>query len=199
MKSSKRSNQLITTLALFFFLLSTSTNVFAHCDGLDGPVVKAAKKSLETGNINHVLAWIQKKDEAEIQKVFNQTLSVGKLSAEAKEMADMYFFETLVRIHRAGEGEPYTGLKPAGRDLGPIIPSADKAIISGSIEELKYRLNNSLIEGLDKRFTEVIENRNYDINKIEAGRKFVKAYVEFLHYSENLFASITAESTEHKH
>ena len=45
-------------------------------------------------------------------------------SAEARELADRYFFETLVRIHRAGEGAPYTGLKPAGRDLGPAVPAA---------------------------------------------------------------------------
>jgi hypothetical protein len=43
---------------------------------------------------------------------FTKTLAVRKQSKEAKELADMYFFETLVRIHCAGEGAPYTGLKP---------------------------------------------------------------------------------------
>jgi hypothetical protein len=50
--------------------------VFAHCDGMDGPVVKAAQKALETGNVNLVLIWVQKKDEDEIKKAFQKTLAV---------------------------------------------------------------------------------------------------------------------------
>src|SRR6187402_881198 len=75
----------------------------AHCDGMDGPVVKAAQKALDDGNVNLVLIWVQKNDEAEIKNAFEKALAVRKLNNEAKELADLYFFETLVRIHRAGE------------------------------------------------------------------------------------------------
>ncbi|TAL26947.1 MAG: hypothetical protein EPN97_18445 [Alphaproteobacteria bacterium] len=93
---------------------------FAHCDGLDGPVVRAATEALNTGKIEPVLIWVRKQDEAEVKEIFRKALAVRKLqNAEAASLADMYFFETIVRIHRAGEGAPYTGLKPAGRDLGP--------------------------------------------------------------------------------
>jgi hypothetical protein len=44
----------------------------------------------------------------------------------------VYFFETRVCVHREGEGAAYTGLKPAGLDLGPDIPAADKALESGN-------------------------------------------------------------------
>src|ERR1051326_7561606 len=118
-------------VVLFMIGLFQPNQAIAHCDGLDGPVVKAAQKALESGNVNPVLIWVLKKDEGEIKKAFQKTLAVRKLNPQAKELADMYFFETLVRIHRAGEGEPYTGLKPAGRDLEPAIPAADKAIESG--------------------------------------------------------------------
>ena len=104
----------------------------AHCDGLDGPVVAAARSALDNGNPNPVLIWVQPKDEGEIRAAFAEALDVRKLGPKAKAMADTYFFETLVRLHRAGEGAPYTGLKPAGRDLGPAIPLADKAVASGS-------------------------------------------------------------------
>ena len=96
-----------------------SAPVYAHCDGMDGPVVKAAQAALAKGDVNLVLIWVRKNDETEIRQAFERTVNVRKLSPEAKELADTYFFETLVRIHRAGEGAPYTGLKPAGRDLGP--------------------------------------------------------------------------------
>jgi hypothetical protein len=104
-------------------ILLGSKSLFAHCDWLDGPVVTAAEKAIETGKRNPLLIWVQKKDEAEIKKTFQTTLVVKKLNPEAQELADMYFFETLVRIHRAGEEAPYTDLKPAGRDLGPAIPA----------------------------------------------------------------------------
>ena len=103
---------------------------FAHCDGLDGPVVEAARKALGEGSVNAALIWVQKTDEAEITRAFQRTLAVRKVGAEARELADHYFFETLVRMHRAGEGAPYTGLKPARRDLGPAIPNGNDAAAS---------------------------------------------------------------------
>lgn len=93
----------------------------AHCDGMDGPVVKAAQKALRTGNINLVLIWVGKGDEVEVREAFRKTAAVRRQSPQARELADRYFFGTLVRLHRAGEGEPFTGLKPARRDLGPVI------------------------------------------------------------------------------
>src|SRR5574340_348706 len=99
----------------------------AHCDTLDGPVVATARASLEKGDVTPVLKWVRKEDEKEIQELFNKTLIVRKQGKEAKELADMYFFETLVRIHRAGEGAPYTGLKAAGT-VEPSVAAADKAL-----------------------------------------------------------------------
>ncbi|HZD40652.1 MAG TPA: DUF6448 family protein, partial [Terriglobales bacterium] len=110
----------VITVCLIFFMagLSLPRQAIAHCDGLDGPVVKAAQNALQTGNVDLVLIWIRPKDEKEIRTAFQKTLAVRQLNPQARELADMYFFETLVRVHRAGEGAPYTGLKPPGRDLG---------------------------------------------------------------------------------
>jgi len=80
----------------------------AHCDILAGPVVMDAKKALEKSDVTPVLKWVKKEHEGEIKVAFKKTLKVRKQSKEAKELADMYFFETLVRLHRAGEGAPYT-------------------------------------------------------------------------------------------
>jgi len=161
--------------------------VSAHCDGEDGPVVMAAKKSLEKGDVNYVLIWVQKKDEADIKKAFEKTMGVRKLNPDAKEMADHYFFETLVRIHRAGEGAPFTGLKPAGQDLGPAIPAADKAIESGKLEAVKTLLTNSVQAGLEERFKDVSAKKNYQANNVGAGREYVEAYVKFIHYVEGVY------------
>jgi hypothetical protein len=169
----------------------------AHCDGIDGPVVSAAQKALDTGNVNLVLIWVRSADEGVIKTAFQKTQTVRKLSPEAKELADMYFFETLVRIHRAGEGEPYTGLKPAGRDLGPVIPAADKAISDGTVEPLLKLLPAAAHAGIQKDFKQVLARRNYSEEDVQAGRAYVEAYVTFMHAAEGAREGGHGDAADH--
>jgi len=189
---------LLTFLAVLATLgLFMPRQVLAHCDGMNGPVVKAAQKALEAGNVNLVLIWVQKKDETEIKKAFQKTVAVRKLNPQAKELADMYFFETLVRLHRASEGAPYTGLKPAGRDLGPAIPAADKAIEAGSVRALLKLLTDALADGIRDRFTEVLAKKKFRQDDVEAGREYVKVYIEFLEYVERLHEATRTQPQGH--
>ncbi|RPI75688.1 MAG: hypothetical protein EHM47_01910 [Ignavibacteriales bacterium] len=174
-------------ITIILSLLLFSQNNFAHCDGVDGPVVQSAKDALEKKDINLVVMWVMKDYEAEVKEAFEQTLKVREVSPEAKELADKYFFETVVRLHRSGEGEDYTGLKPAGRDLGPVIRLADLAIENGSVDELSHLLIHSVEDKLKENFKEVIHLKNYNKNNPDAGRKYVEAYVRFLHHAEKLY------------
>jgi hypothetical protein len=165
----------------------TPARALAHCDGLDGPVVKAAQRALETRNPALVLIWVQEKGEPEIRRAFEQTLTVRALSPQARELADRFFFESLVRVHRAGEGAPFTGLKPAGRDLGPAIPAADEAVRLGSVEPIRRLLTAAIEERLRERFGDVAATKTFQPNDLAAGRAHVKAYVEFMHFVERLY------------
>ncbi len=167
---------------------------FAHCDGLDGPVVAAGREALRSADVNLVMPWVQPGDEPAIRQAFARALKVRKLNPDAAELADTWFFETLVRIHRAGEGAPYDGLKPAGRDLGPAIPAADKAIETGDADALEKLLSAPAREQLHKRFHRVVEARNYNSADVKVGREYVAAYVDFVHYVERLYEAITAGS-----
>lgn len=187
----------VLSVGLFAILAFGPVPVFAHCDGMDGPVVTAAQKALETGNANLVLIWVQKADEADIKKAFERTLAVRQLNPEAKELADMYFFETLVRIHRAGEGAPYTGLKPAGRDLGPAIPAADKALRDGSVEPLVKLLTEAVQRGVREHFAAANGKKGFDKNDVEAGRSYVQAYVPFVHYVERIYEATKRSAHGH--
>ena len=169
----------------------------AHCDVLDGPVVKAATNALRTGNVNLVLIWVQQKDEAEIRAVFQQAMAVRKQSPEAQVLADRSFFETLVRVHRAGEGAPYTGLKPAGRDLGPAIPAADRALETGVADPLQSLLARAVQRGLQEHFRALEALKGYDPNDVTAGRQYVQAYVEYIHYVERLHEAATTAAEGH--
>jgi hypothetical protein len=177
--------------------LIAPARVLAHCDGLDGPVVKAAQQALETGNPALVLIWVQADDEPDIRIAFEQTLAVRALSPQAKDLADRFFFETLVRVHRAGEGAPFTGLKPAGRDLGPAIPAADRALEEGTMEPVATLLTATMRERLRERFTEAVTAKALQTGDVAAGREYVKAYVEFIHYVERLYEASTAPADGH--
>jgi hypothetical protein len=174
-----------------------STPAHAHCDGMDGPVVKAAQVALTTGDINLVLIWVRKNDEAEIRGAFERTLNVRKLSPQATELADEYFFETLVRIHRAAEGAPFTGLKPAGRDLGPAIPAADQALESGDVAPLTNLLVERMRTGVLARYKRAIGAKNYRVRDVPAGREYVETYVTFIHYIEGLYEAATRRVEGH--
>ena len=168
-----------------------------HCDTLDGPVVTLARKALDTGNVNLVLPWVPAEDEGEIRKAFDQARSVRKLGGGARELADTHFFETLVRIHRAGEGAPFVGLKPAGRDLGPAVPAADKALESGSVEQVEILLTDAIRNRLHKQFEAAASRRKFDPDDVKAGRAYVEAYVPYVHYVERLWRD--AQSTAQAH
>jgi hypothetical protein len=190
------TNGRFRTAALAAALLSWSAAAGAHCDTLDGPVVSAARKALETGNVNLVLVWVQKKDEAQIRNLFGKALAVRKAGGEAKELADMYLFETLVRVHRAGEGASYTGLKPAGT-VEPAVAAADRAIAGGSLQGLAKLISERNERGLHSHFEAVMSKKKYDPAAVEAGCAYSSAYVEFVHYAERLHEAAETMAPEH--
>ncbi len=175
-------------------ILMSPVTVFAHCDTLDGPVVKAAQAALSKGDVNRVLSWVQSRDEVEIRTAFKRTLEVRKLGAEAQRLADQFFFETLVRVHRAGEGAPFTGLKPAGTDLGLAVPAGDKALETGDLKPVWKLISDQAHQTLHARFEGVMKARAYKPEDVEAGRKYVAAYVSYIHYVEGVFAAATSSS-----
>ena len=179
--------------ALFGILIAAfrANPAYAHCDGLDGPVVKAAQEALAKGDVNLVLIWVQRGDEVEIRRAFERTMNVRKLGPQAQDLADTFFFETLVRTHRAGEGVPFTGLKPAGRDLGPAIPAVDQALKSGDVTPLTDLLIARMRSGLADRFKLATEARKFTTQDIDAGREYVEKYVTFIHYAEGMYEAAT--------
>ena len=186
-------------LASFIFIFTNSAS--AHCDSIEGPVVKASQKALETGDINYVLVWVRAEDETEIKAMFERVNRVQTLSPEAKELADMYFFETVVRVHRMGEGVGYTGLKPVGYKPEEGIEAADIAVDKGSVENVLGQLDEKYHSKVKELFSVLQSKKNYDVNDIKTGREYVAAYVHFIHYIEALFNGKDVENnqSDHKH
>jgi hypothetical protein len=196
MKTKQLLIGIFGALFVLFPALLVPERVLAHCDTLDGPVVKEARAALETGDITPVLKWIRAEDEQEIRAAFTKTLSVRSKGADAQELADHYFFETLIRIHRAGEGAPYTGLKSADT-VDPAVVLADKALENGNADTLISVLTGAMADGIRTRFQKAQTSKKNADENVEAGREFVHHYVIFTHYTEGLHSLIKGGAAHH--
>lgn len=193
-RPAARTASLVLALVLAGLCPGGSPAARAHCDTLTGPVVQAARTALERGDVTPVLPWVKAEHEAEIRTAFRQTLVVRALGAEARALADRYFYETLVRIHRAGEGAPYTGLKDQPAE--PIIALADQALADGSAEAMIQRITAHVAAGIQKHFDRAAGARRRQGESVSAGREFVDAYVRYTHYVEGIHAAVMAPGTD---
>lgn len=157
----------------------------AHCDSLDGPVVRDAQAALDRADATPVRKWVAPEQEPELLEVFSRALTVRGLGGDARALADRLFFETVVRLHRASEGEAFTGLKPAG-SAEPGLVAADEALARGSVADLATELAAAVEEGIEVRFATVREAERHEPESVAAGRAYVAAYVEYAHFVERI-------------
>ncbi len=193
MKTINRTKVFLTTAFFVLAILLAPQLTLAHCDTLDGPVVADARLALAKEDVTPVLKWLQAENEQEVRDVFVKTLAVRKLDPNAQELADTYFFETLVRVHRAGEGAPYTGLKAAG-SVEPVIAKADRALEQGAVDELAKAIAAHTEQGIHERFKHALETSKHAQDSVKAGREYVEAYVTYVHYVEGIAQAVHASA-----
>lgn len=167
----------------------------AHCDTLDGPVAQDAHKAIAARDVTPVLKWVKPQDEKGVRAAFQQLLAATGAKAEA---AEQRFLATLVRIHRAGEGAPFTGLKPAGT-VEPAVAAADRALASGSADALVKLLSDDVAAGIKKRHELAAERYRHKDESVAQGRDFVAAYVDYTHYVERLHKDALASGGHAAH
>lgn len=189
---------LVVACAMLAALALSPFSVAAHCDSLDGPVVHAAKEALTEGDVTPVMKWVRPEDESTIEAAFQKTMGVRSLGEDARELADLYFFETLVRIHRQAEGAPYTGLKPEGT-AEPGITLADDALASGSADALLRQMTELVRHGIHERFERASAAKERAGESVPLGREYVSSYVEFIHYVAAIHDAASMESAHRAH
>ncbi|WP_448809736.1 DUF6448 family protein [Agromyces bauzanensis] len=171
----------------------------AHCDTMDGPTVADGRRALETGNVNHARKWVDEHHEAELIRAFELAARVRGLGEDARELADQYFLETLVRLHRAGEGEPYEGIKPSGTPIEDAVAAADRCVATGSMAPLEGMFTEEELAELRERFDRVLATKEFDVDDVAAGRAFIAAYVGFFHFAEGEVHGHEGHGHEHGH
>jgi hypothetical protein len=165
-------------------------SALAHCDSTNGPVIPEALAALENGDLTPVLKWIEAGDEAQLKAAFDQAKIVRAQGPEAKLLADQFFLETLVRLHRTSEGEPFTGITNDAID--PIVALADGALTSGSADDMIGKINRHLARSIEEKFQRVSAARENKDDSVAAGREFVAAYVSYVHYVAGVHDAIVA-------
>lgn len=186
---SKMLKTIGTVAAAVALMLIMPLTASAHCDTMGGPTVTDGYKAIESGNINYVLKWVQPEYEKEIKNKFDLIMKMKDLSPEAKEVAEQYFFSELVRVHRAGEGASFDGLKPLGTPIDEVVEAADESIATGNLDPINKMNEEGLIPDermaeITERFEKVMSLKNYDVNDLEAGREYIEAYVSFFKFAE---------------
>jgi hypothetical protein len=161
-----------------------------HCDSLDGPVVTAAARALQTANVELVLPYVHADGEAEVRQAFARVLPLRAGGDGMGELADRWFYETVVRIHRAGEGAPYTGLKPAGLDPGPVLPLAEQAVANGDVQPVYELLAAELRHQLAGRLGRVGELAVAKDQSVADARAWVEAMLGFEVYAHRTYAAL---------
>ncbi len=172
-------------------------NAAAHCDALDGPVIEEARIALSRNDVTPLLKWVPQADEDRIRSTFDKAVRVRKHGGDAQEFADLQLFATLVEVHRAAEGAPYTGIKPAG-GIDPAVKAADAALETGDVDALVSKIARKFADTAHERFAVAKEAKAQAGNSVADGRAFVDAYVQYVHYLEGVHTAISA-SHAHDH
>lgn len=170
-----------------------------HCDSLDGPVVAAARRALDSQDVDMVLPFVHKAGEDEVRRAFELAVKARAKGGEARTVADLFFFETAVRVHRAGEGAPYTGLKPAGLDVGPVIPIAERAIEAAAGDALAAFLADEARREVEHRFQAMLRAKQHAGMGVDGARAYVQAMLGLQVWAHSLYGAIHARGHENGH
>ena len=181
---------MVASMLAITMALRPTPQASAHCDSINGPVVTAARQALAAGDVTLILPYVAAAAEAELTGAFQHALTVRPLGSEAQALADRYFFETAVRLHRAGEGAPYTGLKE-GDDESPALAAADRALAGGSLDQVYAVLSDAIQNGVAQRYQGVVAARAHAAQEgtVAAARERVEAELGFDTYVEAVYAT----------
>ena len=154
--------------------------------------------ALEAGDVALVLPFVPVDGEAEVRGVFDRVRSVREFGSDAREVADRLFFDTVVRIHRAGEGAPYTVLKPAGLSVGPVIPLAERAVNTGSPGEVVDFLASVLGAEVKHRLEHISALADARERSLGDARRYVEGSLAFQVYAHRIYEEMRAPAHGHR-
>jgi len=184
-----------TLIAAFAVVAVQAAPASAHCDSREGPVVTSATQALEKGDVNLILPYVKADQEQELKAAFDETMAVRNRGPQVQELADEYFKETALRLHRVGEGASYTGIKEQLEE-NPALEAAEESLGQGNPDAVLTMLDGSLRAKVSERYQGVLDARAAEAaNKtVETSRERVEAELMFEKYVVDISSAIEAEA-----
>jgi hypothetical protein len=164
-------------------------NMPKYPDEMQGPVVKAAKMALETGNVNYILIWLPEESENTLKNLLEKTCCTRSSRMNMKNRAYDWYFEMVNRFFNIGRPRDNLTIR-GGLAEKPLDLKVDKAIESGNFEEIRDIIPVTHEADAKQRFLHVMNMRNYPVNNIAEGRAYVSAFFDFNRYMHDLYSGI---------
>lgn len=164
---------------------------------MDGPVVTAARRAVEKADVDTILPYVHADGEPEVREAFDRAMNARTLGGEARNIADRWFFETVVRVHRAGEGAPFTGLKPEDLDVGPVIPVAERALQTESADELVEVLCDAVRAEVERRHGHAMLLKQHAGEGVAEAREYVEAMLGLQVWAHGVYGTVMADAHAH--
>ena len=187
--SVKRITVLLVVGVVAFSAFAAPAPASAHCDSYNGPVAQAALKALNANDVKLILPYVQPEAEAELTAAFKHVIEVRKSGGSSKELADRYFLETAIRLHRLGEGASFEGMT---REAVPAsIQTADKAMVSGSLDPVYEMMDQAIRKSVAEKYQAVVKAREEaaKLGTVEAYREQAEAQLMFEKFIYELYTA----------
>jgi hypothetical protein len=150
------------------------------CNQHDGPVTRAAKRALETGNAQYILIWIQKESENTVKNLLERACCERTTRKDSHQRTTDWFFETVNRLHSAYYGPCNLDISTKSREEKEIILLVERACESGNVEELLTIIPDASAVEMRQCFEDVMKKRDYGGKNSAAGRVYISAVVDFI-------------------
>ena len=82
-------------------------NMLKYPDEMQGPVLKAAKMSLETCNVNYILIWLPEESVNCLKNLLEKTCCKRSSRINMQQQAYDWYFEMVNRFYRSGRLPDY--------------------------------------------------------------------------------------------
>jgi hypothetical protein len=146
----------------------------------NGPVMRAAKMALETGNADHILIWVPEESENTLKNLLEKTCCERTTQRKARNHSIEWYLQTINRLH----SEYY---RPHDLNISTKTPEERKTILlveraceTGNFDEIATVMQITSDEEIRQRFNDVLNKSNYDMDNIAAGRAYVSAFTDFI-------------------
>jgi hypothetical protein len=160
----------------------------------NGPVIRAAKMAMETGNASYILIWLPKEAENTLKNLLERTYCENRTRKNTQNHSIDWYFKSVNRLHSRYGWPDYPGMKFKETDEETIALMVERAFESGNFEEINSIIPLNHSGDARERFHKVMMKRNYSVDDIAAGRVYVSAFIAFIVYLHNLSSGSPGKS-----